>query len=204
MAIPNHLKRILLALDLEKHMTCRQLAQLLYPEEPIKTTYERVAKNLSKLQKENLLKSKSYGLGKEKLWSLKPNPINKEEGFTPPKAEVHTYKYEHERACAEVFVKFAQDEIYGWDQHKKISKEIIPDRTVYLTEDYPLYIEVEMGDRDRVTQKISNYQRYYRETHEKFRVLFLVKQMRDWPKNPHYQIEILEKWIENDSRNHSD
>lgn len=154
-----------------------------------------MSKQLNRLQKDGLLKSKAYGLGKQKLWFLVPHSINKEEGYVPPKRTVHPYKYEHEKACAQVFVVFAQGEIYGWEQHKKISKEIIPDRTVYLTEDTPMYIEVELGDRDRVSQKISNYQRYFRETREKFKVLFIVNKMRQWEPNPYYKIDLLDNYF---------
>jgi hypothetical protein len=81
-------ERILNALNLEKHLTGRQLARLLYPSEYSPETtnraYERVMKNLKSLQESGLLKSKSYGLGREMLWSLTSRKIVKDLGYTPP------------------------------------------------------------------------------------------------------------------------
>lgn len=197
MAIPEHLQAILFVLNLEKHMTAKQIAKALYPDEPIKTTYERVIKQLRTLREKKLLESRHYGREKGILWAIAPHPINKEEGFIPPKRWVHEYKFNHERACGDVFVKFCDVEIFGWEQHKKISPQITPDRTVYLTEDVPTYIEVEMGDRDRVTEKLSAYQQYFRETRANFHVLFLVQQLRDWPQSPHYTFRLLNDFISN-------
>ena len=188
-------ERILKALNLEKHLTARQIAKLLYPDEQPKKAYQRVAKNLQYLRKENLLKSKAYGLGKEDFWSLRSHPIVLEEGYKPPRHDVGSLKYEHEKACAEVFVVFAlTGTLYGWEQHKRLGKNFIPDRTAEF-EDGILYIEVEMGTKDRVTDKLRNYQNYYRETREPFQVLFLVQQMRDWKVTPHYRIELLSDFL---------
>lgn len=156
-----------------------------------------MAKNLQYLRRENLLKSKSYGLGKEDFWSLRSHPIVLEEGYTPPRLDVSALKYEHERACAEVFVALAlTGTLFGWEEHKRLGKNFIPDRTAEF-EDGILYIEVEMGKKDRVSEKLETYRQYYRETREPFKVLFLVTQMRDWDVTPHYRVELFSDFIKN-------
>jgi hypothetical protein len=126
------------------------------------------------------------------LWSIKAHPINKEEGFIPPKRKVHPYKYQHEKACGEAFVYFAlSGQLYDWQQHKRISDTIIPDRIAEYPKGQTLYIEIELGERDRVSEKIQNYLSYHRQTGQRFKVLFLVKQMRDWQAPPHYEFKLL-------------
>jgi hypothetical protein len=118
-----------------------------------------------------------------------------------PKAEIHSFKYEHEKACADVFVTLALTEkLCGWELHKRIGKNIIPDRIA----DYngTVYIEVEMGSQDKIFQKANAYRQYFREAGEPFQVWFLVKQprlyesgledLRDFPAN--YSIELLENF----------
>src|SRR5687767_9099277 len=129
-------KRILLALNLEKWMSPRQIAQLMYPAEyrdQWRKPYDRIIKNLRSLHQKDLLRFKDYGLGKENLWALKPHPIIKEFEYEPPKAEIHSFKYEHEKACADVFVTLTlTGKLYDWKAHKKLTKGIIPDRTAHL------------------------------------------------------------------------
>lgn len=135
------------------------------------------------------------------MWALKPNPFIKELGYLPPKSEIHSFKYEHEKACADVFVTLAlSGKLCGWELHKKISKDIIPDRTA----DYngTVYIEVEMGSQDKIRQKADSYKRYFQATREPFNVWFLVKEqwqydsgledLRDFPS--HYSIELLDEF----------
>jgi hypothetical protein len=197
-------KRILFSLDLEKHLTTRQLARLLFPEEyqtNQRRVYDRLVKNLQSLKKENLLKSKDYGLGKENLWSLKPHPIVKEMGFSPPRSDIHTFKYEHEKACADVFVTLINTgNLVSWEAHKKIGRGIIPDRIAEL--DTTVYIEVEMGSQNKIEQKLSAYQSYYHQTRADFRVLFLVKhqrQMVQLDSTRHYSVELLDSYTGSDT-----
>jgi hypothetical protein len=120
-------------------------------------------------------------------------------GYTPPKSEIHTFKYEHEKACGDVFVTLIlTKKLYGWEMHKKIGKDIIPDRTADY--DGTVYIEVEMGSQNKIRQKAESYMRYFRETREAFDVWFLVKEqwqydsgledLCDFP--AHYSIELLD------------
>src|ERR1043166_5500459 len=143
-------ERILKALNLEKHLTTRQLARLLYPDEYQKNqrkVYDRLVKNLAYLKKENLLKSKDYGLGKENLWSIKRHPLNKEQGYSPA-PDIHTFKYEHEKACGDVFVSLAlTGKLYSWQAHKRIGR-VIPDRIAEMED--MIYIEVEMGSQNKI------------------------------------------------------
>jgi hypothetical protein len=141
--------------------------------------YDRLVKNLAYLRSENLLKSKDYGLGKENLWSLKAGKALaavQDEFDSPlvaPRAEIHSFKYEHEKACADVFVALAlSGKLYSWKAHTRISK-VIPDRTAEL--DYILHIEVEMGSQDKIQSKADQYVDLYRQTREPFHVLFLVQ-----------------------------
>ncbi len=127
------------------------------------------------LKKQNLLKSKSYGLGKEYFWSLRQHPVLAELGLEPPRSEVHAFKYEHEKQCAEVFVSLALTEtLYDWQPHKRISKGIIPDRMARF-ENRTIYFEIERGTQDKIVQKTESYRKHWRETKEDFSVLFLVK-----------------------------
>lgn len=121
------------------------------------------------------MKSKSYGLGKDYFWSLRKHPVITELGFEPPRAEVHTFKYDHEKACAEVFVSLAlTKKLYGWEAHRRISKTIIPDRTANIARRI-FYLEIERGTQDKIIHKTENYREFRRETNDEFRVLFLVK-----------------------------
>lgn len=197
-------ERILKALNLEKWMTIRQLARLLFQNEyheSQRKIYDRVNKNLRKLQSENLLKSKDYGLGLDNLWSLTNHKMVRELGYEYPKAEIHRFKYGHEKACADVFVTLAlTQKLYGWEAHKKISKDIIPDRTA----DYggTVYIEVEMGSQDKIREKADAYKQYFNQIREPFQVWFLVntdklyqsglEDLRDFPR--HYSIQKLSDW----------
>lgn len=172
-------ERILKALSLEKHLTQKQITRLLYPQEfgsdAQNKAYGRINKNLLYLQKQNLLKSKSYGLGKDYFWSLRKHPVISDLGYEPPRAEVHAFKYEHEKQCAEVFVSLALTEkLYDWQGHKRISKGIIPDRIANL-ENRTFYLEIERGTQDKIVQKTENYRRFWRETKSDFYVLYLVK-----------------------------
>lgn len=130
---------------------------------------------------------------------MKPHPIIKELELEPPKSEIHSFKYEHEKACADVFVTLAlTGKLYGWELHKKIAKGIIPDRTALM--DTPVYIEVEMGSQDKIRQKADNYKRYFYDTKEPFSVWFLVKTQKQYDNgledlrgfSSHYSIELLD------------
>ncbi len=202
-------ERILKALNWEKWMSPKQLARLLYPDlyrENWRKPYDRIIKNVQSLRQKDLLRYKDYGLGKDNLWALKPHKLIQEFGYTPPKSEIHTFKYEHEKACADVFVTLAlSGKLYGWEQHKKIGKNIIPDRTADFNG--TVYIEVEMGSQDKIRQKADAYKQYFQDTRKQFNVWFLVKQqwqydsglesLRDFPS--HYSIELLDVFNKLDS-----
>jgi hypothetical protein len=151
--------------------------------------YDRISKNLQTLRRQNLLKSKSYGLTKEEgaadyLWSLKAgkplqlanDELSEEEEIQliPPRTEIHSSKYKHERDCGWVFVALVlTGRLHGWTLHKKISKDIIPDRHAWIT-NLSQYIERERGTQRKIEQKTINYLNYFRETKAPFDVLYLV------------------------------
>jgi hypothetical protein len=120
-------------------------------------------------------------------------------GYEPPRAEIHTFKYEHEKACADVFVTLKlSGGLHGWQQHTKIGKSIIPDRTADIGN--TVYIEVEMGSQDKIHQKAESYKRYFQEKRQPFSVWFLVKSQLQYDKGleylryfpSHYSIELLD------------
>ena len=147
------------------------------------------------------MRYKDYGLGKDNLWALKNHKLIQEFGYAAPKSEIHSFKYEHEKACADVFMTLVLTEkLYGWEQHKKLGRNIIPDRTA----DYngTVYIEVEMGSQNKIRQKADSYERYFQTTGQEFNVWFLVKEhwqydsgledLREFPS--HYSIERLDNF----------
>jgi hypothetical protein len=150
-----------------------------------------VIKNLQSLRQKDLLKYKDYGLGKDNLWALKSGaPLRLAEEvlndnseydikLTAPKSEIHTFKYEHEKACADVFVTLVlSGKLLNWEQHKKIGKSIIPDRTADTGK--MAYIEVEMGSQNKIREKAEAYKQYFHETKQHFNVWFLVKEQRHY------------------------
>lgn len=140
-------------------------------------------------------------MGKETFWALNKHAIIKELGYEPPRAEIHTFKAEHEKMCADVFVTLAlTGKLYDWEAHRKLFKDTIPDRTA----DYggTVYIEVESGKQDKIREKAENYKRYFQETKEQFQVWFLVatqaryesglEDLRDYPQA--YSIQLLSEF----------
>jgi hypothetical protein len=143
-------------------------------------------KNLKKLQKDGLLKSKSYGLGHEILWGLKKSRLLDDLGFTAPRSEVHSSKYEHEKVASSIFGALAlSGQLYEWQGEGDQKMGLRPDRAFRISD--PLcYLEVEMGSQKtkRLQQKLDRYIRYYhsqkgQEGFEPFYVLFAVKTEAD-------------------------
>lgn len=132
-------------------------------------------KNLKTLQNQKLLKSKSYGLGKEVLWSLTNHKINKEQGYKAP-PEVHAFKYEHEKACADIFVSLAlSDTLMEWVGEGDQKLGFRHDR-LFRVDDRVFYLEVERGSQgDGVLRaKLERYIKHYQATKQPFNVLFTV------------------------------
>jgi|CXWL01.1.fsa_nt_gi hypothetical protein len=132
---------------------------------------------------------------------MRRHPIISEMGLEPPKAEVHTFKYEHEKLCGDVFVTlYLTGSLYGWGQ-QRISKGVIPDRYFHLGEDL-YYLEVEMGNQKEsiIQKKVDNYKQYFRETGQKFQVRFITEQPKAFDnlsrilenETNHYQVLMLE------------
>jgi hypothetical protein len=112
------------------------------------------------------------------LWSLRQHPIIKELELTPPRGDVHTFKYEHEKLCADIFVLiYLSGNLYSWGQKKL--KGIIPDR-YFEYGDQLVYLELERGTQDqkRIVKKLQAYKNWFRETNEKFHVWFIVTDER--------------------------
>lgn len=172
--------KILRALNLEKHLTGRQIARLIYPQEYASDTknraYQRVMKNLKTLEKENLLRSKDYERGTEKFWSLAKNKEIKNLGYEPPQAEIHRFKYEHEKGCGDIFVSFIlTEQVVLWEGEGRAIRGFRHDRKFAFSETW--YLENERGTQAPkiLRGKLENYLHHYRETGDVFHVLFVVK-----------------------------
>lgn len=113
-------------------------------------------------------------MGKDYFWSIRNHPVIKDLDLEPPKAEIHTHKFEHEKLCADVFVAlYLTGSLHGWGQ-QRISRELIPDRIFYLGDDL-YYLEAEKGNQKDaiIKKKVDAYKKYWRETNEKFQVRFV-------------------------------
>jgi len=134
-------------------------------------------KNLKKLENDGLLRSKSYGLAKEKFWFLAKHPIVSELEYIPPKKEVHAFKYDHEKDCAEVFVSLAlTDSLFTWEGEGDQKSGLRHDRK-FSVDDRVFCLEVERGTQGdgRLREKLARYVKYYESTREPFHVLFTVQ-----------------------------
>lgn len=133
-------------------------------------------KNLKGMEKSGLLKSKSYGIGKDKLWFLANHKEVKELGYIPPKAEIHAFKYDHEKDCADVFVSLAITEgLYEWQGEGDQRGGFRHDR-LFRVCPCTYYLERERGSQgpDKLRAKIERYMKHYKQSEESFNVLFTV------------------------------
>ena len=123
-------------------------------------------KNLKTLEKERLLKSKNYELGKDKFWSLAKNTIIKELGYEPPQSEIHRFKHDHEKDCGDVFVSLMLTEhITFWEGEGRAKKGFRHDRKFEFGE-CDWYLENEKGSQAPkvLRAKLDNYLEHYRKT----------------------------------------
>lgn len=138
-------------------------------------------KNLKKLEMEGLLSSKSYGLGKEKLWSIKRGKFARDLGYTGAKADVHSFKYEHEKGCAEVYVALLTSGLLlGWGGEGDGKIGLKYDRKFKIKTsvgESPLtYLELETGSQGeaKLREKLARYEKYVGASGEAACVLFTV------------------------------
>jgi hypothetical protein len=133
-------------------------------------------KNLKSLETKGLLKSKSYGLGKEVFWSFTNKKIVRDLGyFASP--EVHAHLYEHEKDLADVFVSLAlTGQLYEWRGEGNQKEGFRFDR-MFRTSDKTYYLERERGTqgREKLRMKLERYAKHYRTTQEDFNVLILAE-----------------------------
>jgi hypothetical protein len=123
-----------------------------------------------------LLKSKSYGLGKELLWFHAKHKVITDLGYTPPKSEIHAFKYEHEKACADIFVSLAlTNSLLKWEGEGNQKIGLRYDR-MFRVDSEVRYLEVERGTQgpEKLREKLNRYVLHYRKTREPFSVLFTV------------------------------
>lgn len=175
-------KRILHALHLAKHLTGHQLARLLYPEYQRSNThpaYKRTMYHLKELEKDGLLKSKSYGLGEEMFWFLTKHKLLREMGYEPPKSEIHKFKYQHDKAIRDVFVSLAlTGTLYDWQTEG--FKGFYPDYRFNLGAD-DWYGEHEEGNQlaPKLLKKVENYSAMWERDRVPFGVLFTFKTLEE-------------------------
>lgn len=168
-------------------------------------------KNLRTLEKDGLLKSKSYGLGQEgkhKFWSLARHPVIREFDLTPPKSEVHALKYDHEKMCADIFVALMNSgKLWAWlgEGNQKIGFRY--DRG-FKVDGRVFYLEAETGSQseDKWRGKIANYRKHYHSTHEPFNVLFIVptekllervaRIFEELKTDDHYLVAVLDEFLQ--------
>lgn len=133
-------------------------------------------KNLQRLGQDGLLNSKSYGLGKHKLWSLTKNSIIKDLGYEPPKAEIHTLFFEHELMRGEVFVSLAlTGEVIEWIGEGDQKSGFRHDGMARFVDD-KFYFEIERGNQApvKLREKIARYVKHFRATKEPFYSIWIV------------------------------
>lgn len=89
-----------------------------------------------------------------------------------PRSDIHRYKYDHHLLIADVYT-LLNPALENWTR-KKIAPQLIPDAEFYLGKFY--YLEAEMGNHKppELIAKIEKYKRYFRETKERFTVLFVM------------------------------
>lgn len=174
-------------------------------------------KALGVLRNQRLLSSKSYGVAAghgslEYFWALRKHPIVTDLGLIPPKAEVHSNLYEHEKLCADVFVAlYRTGSLHGWGQQRVSGLKKNPDRIFYLGDDL-YFLEAEMGNHKEavIREKVEAYKNYYRTTHEQFQLRFLVKEEDTFNmiyrvlenETHHYQVYMLDA-LQEASKSHS-
>jgi hypothetical protein len=135
-------------------------------------------KQLERLEAKKLLKSKSYGMGEEKLWRLRKCDLLTQLGYTAPKGDVHEYLYQHEKKCGDILVSLVLARLLvSWDGSSDQKRGFRYDRRAELMGiSNPIYLEQETGSqkpKDWIG-KIEQYQKHFRETGEVFNVLFLM------------------------------
>lgn len=131
-------------------------------------------KNLKSLETKGLLKSKSYGLGKEVFWAFTNRKIVRDLGYSSS-PEIHAHLYEHEKDLADVFVSLAlTDELYEWKGEGNQKQGFRFDR-MFRTATQTYYLERERGTqgREKLRMKLERYITHYRNTEEDFSVLIL-------------------------------
>jgi hypothetical protein len=134
-------------------------------------------KSLKRLERDGQLKSKSYGLAKDKLWFLVKHKAVLELGYTAPKSEIHAYKYDHEKDCADVFVSLAlSDSLLEWEGEGDQKIGLRYDRK-FRVDDRQFYLEVERGTQgpEKLRAKLERYIKHYRKNGEAFNVLFTLQ-----------------------------
>ena len=144
-------------------------------------------KNLKKLETDGLLKSKSYGLSKEIFWQIyasktENSPKKNQEklleelGYKSTNWEIHSSLYDHEKACADIFISLAlTDTLMEWGGEGNQKSGLRHDRK-FRIDDRIFYLEVERDSQgaDKLRDKLARYVKHYREKEEPFHVLFTV------------------------------
>lgn len=126
------------------------------------------------MESEKLISSKSYGLATDILWQICPNKIHAQFEYTAPPL-VHSLFYVHERIRGDIFTAlYLTEKLQIWKPEEVIIKNKT-DAHIWLA-DVRIYLEIETGSqgRQKIEGKLREYQQYWRDTQEKFEVIFAV------------------------------
>lgn len=111
------------------------------------------------------------------LWCIRKHKITGEMGLDYPRADVHRYLYEHEKACGDVFVSLAlTNQLYEWEGEGDQKSGFRHDRKFSL-QGAPWYLEHEQGNQKYkvLRAKLERYCQLWSSNREPFGVLFTVK-----------------------------
>lgn len=125
------------------------------------------------MRKESLLTYRPSKITDERLWLIADSKVIKDLGYkpTPP---IHPLYFEHEKAIGDIFVSLmVSGHLTGWDRTDR--PDLRDDAQFFIDEDL-YYLEMEMGNHgtERLTEKVVRYKKYFRETGERFNVLFVM------------------------------
>jgi len=125
------------------------------------------------MRKESLLTYRPSKITDERLWLIADSKVIRDLGHkpTPP---IHPLYFEHEKAIGDIFVSLAvSGHLTEWDRDDRPS---LRDDARFSIDQDTYYLEMEMGNHgaDRLTEKVVRYKKYFRETGERFNVLFVM------------------------------
>jgi hypothetical protein len=160
-------------------------------------------KQVEQMKRESLLSFKPAKITDERFWLIADSKIVKDFGFKPTQP-IHPLYFEHEKAIGNIFVELAlTGHLTGWDRTDRKLK----DDAQFSIDENLYYLEMEMGNHGpaALTEKVVRYKSHFRETEERFHVLFVMNETAQTIKKvfeterttPHYQACLLSEILSN-------